>query len=145
MRGLAVQEIGHGSERVQTRLAISRWLVRLSTKRIFTSQRQFLPFCCRTFRKTIRSVRSGTKSNKTRERAGSPRTLWNMNDKSGAVALVQNVTPRDAVCQENQAQVEAALESLLAPRVRSFRLECSPRRPSLKCLPSEELNSTLSG
>ena len=64
---------------------------------------------------------------------GIARTLWNMNDRSGAVALVQNSLQRRGLSRE-QAQVEAALESLLAPSSAFISTEVQPATPEFEML-----------
>jgi hypothetical protein len=64
---------------------------------------------------------------------GIARTLWNMNDKSGAVALVQNSLQRRGLSRD-QAQVEAALESLLAPSSAFISTGVQPATPEIEML-----------
>ena len=59
---------------------------------------------------------------------GIARTLWNMNNKSGAVALVQNSLQVRGISAE-QAQVESALESLLTPSSAFASGGAEPRMP----------------
>jgi hypothetical protein len=59
---------------------------------------------------------------------GIAKTLWNMNNKSGAVALVQDSLRNRGLSRE-QAQVEAALENLLAPSSAFISSGAQPTTP----------------
>lgn len=64
---------------------------------------------------------------------GIARTLWNMNNRSGAVALVQNSLQQRGLMRD-PAFVERALESLLAPTTVLNQAGASPAVPELDLL-----------
>jgi Domain of unknown function (DUF1998) len=64
---------------------------------------------------------------------GIAKTLWNMNDKSGAIALVQNSLQRRGLSRD-QARVEAALESLLTASSAFISAGVQPTTPESEML-----------